>query len=170
MSTGFVGTSYLCQVLTDAGRLDLAYALLLQKTYPSWLYSILHGATTIWERWDGWTEEKGFQDPGMNSFNHYAYGAVGAWMYQSVAGIRPDPEYPGFQHFTLNPKVGGGLTFARAEYESAYGKIVSDWKIEHGEFTWKFTIPANTSATVVTQDGASQYKAGEYEIRTGWPA
>ena len=175
MSTGFVGTPYICQVLTDAGRLDLAYALLLQKTFPSWLYSVLHGATTIWERWDGWTETKGFQDPEMNSFNHYAYGAVGTWMYQVIAGIRPDPQHPGFQHFILHPQPpaaalragSGSLTSARGEYDSAYGKIVSDWKIENDEFVWRFVIPANTSATVITQDGASHYDSGAYEIKTG---
>lgn len=172
MSTGFVGTPYICQVLTDAGRLDLAYALLLQKTFPSWLYSVLHGATTIWERWDGWTEEKGFQNPEMNSFNHYAYGAVGAWMYETIGGIRPHPEHPGFQHFILNPQPGGGLTYARAEYHSPCGKIISAWKIERGEFIWNFTIPPNTTADVFMpeESRSSRYESGEYEIRIKSPA
>ncbi|PWH12671.1 MAG: hypothetical protein DDG60_12195 [Anaerolineae bacterium] len=168
MSTGFVGTPYICQVLTDFGRLDLAYALLLQKTFPSWLYPVLHGATTIWERWDGWTETQGFQDPEMNSFNHYAYGAVGTWMYENIGGIRPHPAHPGFQHFILNPQPGGGLTYARAEYNSVHGKIISQWKIEDGQFIWNFTIPPNTTADVIMPDGSgiSQYEAGQYEIRS----
>jgi alpha-L-rhamnosidase len=137
----------------------------MQKNFPSWLYPVTQGATTIWERWDGWRHDRGFQSWSMNSFNHYAYGAVGHWMYQVVAGIRPDPEQPGFQHFILDPRPGGGLTHARAEYDSAYGKIISDWKLEGDEFVWKFTIPANTSAVVV-RDTISHYEAGEYEIRT----
>ena len=95
LSTGFVGTPYLNHVLTRFGRSDVAYALLTQKTFPTWLYPITHGATTMWERWDGWTHEKGFGDAGMNSYNHYAYGAVGEWMYAKIAGIDLDPERPG---------------------------------------------------------------------------
>ena len=91
LSTGFVGAPYLPHVLSQNGRLDVAYALLDQRTWPSWLYPVTQGATTIWERWDGWTEENGFQSPGMNSFNHYAYGAIGAWLYNTVAGIEIDP-------------------------------------------------------------------------------
>ncbi len=123
MSTGFVGTPHICQVLTDVGRVDLAYSLLLQKTFPSWLYSVIHGATTIWERWDGWTEENGFQDPGMNSFNHYAYGAVGTWIVENMVGIQTDPKNPGFEHIILQPKIGGNLNYARAAYQSSYGLI-----------------------------------------------
>jgi alpha-L-rhamnosidase len=170
LTTGFVGTPYLLFALSENGHLDTAYALLMQKDFPSWLYPVTQGATTIWERWDGWRHDRGFQSWSMNSFNHYAYGAVGNWMYQVVAGIRSDPEHPGFQHFILAPKPDGGLTYARAEYDSAYGKIISDWKIEGDEFIWKFTIPANTSADVVVRDGPigriSHYEAGEYEIKT----
>ncbi|HEU0296748.1 MAG TPA: glycoside hydrolase family 78 protein [Anaerolineales bacterium] len=166
LTTGFVGTPYLLFALSENGHLDTAYDLLLQKDFPSWLYPVTQGATTIWERWDGWRHDRGFQSWSMNSFNHYAYGAVGNWMYQVVAGIRPDPEHPGFQNFILAPQPGGGLTHARAEYDSAYGKIISDWKIEGDEFIWKFTIPANTSADVVTQDAVLRFEAGEYEIKT----
>lgn len=166
LTTGFVGTPYLLFALSENGHLDTAYDLLLQKEFPSWLYPVTQGATTIWERWDGWRHDRGFQSWSMNSFNHYAYGAVGNWMYQVVAGIRPDPAHPGFQHFILAPKPGGGLTHARAEYDSAYGKIISDWKIEGDEFIWKFTIPANSSADIVVRDTISHYEAGEYEIRT----
>ena len=113
LSTGFVGSSYLPHVLSDNGRLDVAYALLHQQTWPSWLYAVTQGATTIWERWDGYTEQNGFQDPGMNSFNHYAYGAIGAWLYGTVAGIEVDPAQPGYKHTILRPQPGGGLTTPR---------------------------------------------------------
>ncbi len=152
MSTGFVGTPYICQVLTDAGRLDLAYALLLQKTFPSWLYSVLHGATTIWERWDGWTETKGFQDPEMNSFNHYAYGAVGAWMYQNIAGIRAGE--PGFKKVTLQPRPSGGITYARGEYKSIHGMIKSHWRIEGDSLDWDISVPPNVTAEAFIPAGA----------------
>ena len=92
LSTGFVGVSYLLPVLTQAGKVDTAYRLLMQDTFPSWLFSVKHGATTIWERWDGWTPERGFQDPGMNSFNHYSLGSCGQWLFDTVAGIGLDPE------------------------------------------------------------------------------
>jgi len=153
MSTGFVGTPYICQVLTDLGRVDLAYALLLQKTFPSWLFSVIHGATTIWERWDSWTPENGFQDPGMNSFNHYAYGAVGTWMYENITGIKPDPGAPGFKHFSLQPQIGGGLTYARCEYQSPYGLIKSHWWIEGDSLNWDVTVPPNSTATVHIPSG-----------------
>jgi alpha-L-rhamnosidase len=147
MSTGFVGTPYICQVLTDIGRIDLAYALLLQVTFPSWLYPVIHGATTIWERWDGWTEENGFQDTGMNSFNHYAYGAVGTWMVENITGIRTDPEAPGFKRIILQPRIGGELTYARGEYQSPYGLIKSHWQIEGDSLIWDVNVPPNTTAT-----------------------
>jgi alpha-L-rhamnosidase len=165
MSTGFVGTPYITQLLTDIGRLDLAYTLLLQKTFPSWLYSVLHGATTIWERWDGWTEENGFQDPGMNSFNHYAYGAVGTWMYENIAGIRTNPRYPGFKHIILQPKIGGGLSYARGEYQSPYGLIQSHWRIDDDTFTWEVTLPPNTTADAyIPTDMQSQILEGTAPI------
>jgi alpha-L-rhamnosidase len=146
LTTGFVGLSYLLPALTETGNLDVAYRLLNQDTFPSWGYSIKNGATTIWERWDGWTEQKGFQDPGMNSFNHYAFGSVGRWLFGTVAGI--DTDDAGYKRIRIEPKPGGGITYARASYRSIYGKIVSDWKIKNGEFTLNVTIPANTTATV----------------------
>ena len=148
LSTGFVGTPYLNLVLSEMGHLDTAYALLKQTTWPSWLYSVTQGATTIWERWDGWTHDKGFQDQGMNSFNHYAYGAVGAWMYAVIGGIDLDPDQPGYKHIVMCPRPGGGLTYARAELKSMYGMIRSSWTQEKGVFDWHITIPANTTATV----------------------
>ena len=147
MSTGFVGTPYICQVLTGAGRVDQAYALLLQQTFPSWLYSVLNGATTTWERWDGWTEDRGFQDPGMNSFNHYAYGVIGTWMVENIAGIRTAPNQPGFKHIILQPRLGGEITWARGVFRSPYGPVESYWALRGDAFTWEITIPPNTTAT-----------------------
>ncbi len=148
LSTGFLGVGYLTPTLTQTGHLDVAYRLLNNDTYPSWGYSIRQGATTIWERWDGWTETKGFQDPGMNSFNHYSLGSVGEWMYASVAGIDLDPTQPAYKHSVLHPHPGGGLTYARATYDSIHGRIISDWKLENGQFAYRITVPANTTATV----------------------
>jgi alpha-L-rhamnosidase len=148
LSTGFVGTPYISRVLSDAGCLDTAYSLLKQTSWPSWLYSVTQGATTIWERWDGWTHDKGFQDPGMNSFNHYAYGAIGAWLYAVVGGIEFDPDQPGYKHIIMHPQPGGGLTNATAELQSMYGIIRSVWTQEKGVFDWHITVPANTTATV----------------------
>jgi alpha-L-rhamnosidase len=148
LSTGFVGTPYLSTVLSENGRTDVAYKLLKQTSWPSWLYSVTQGATTIWERWDGWTHDRGFQDPGMNSFNHYAYGAIGAWMYASIGGIDIDPERPGYKQIVMRPRPGGELTSAAAELRSVYGPIRSAWTLKGDRFDWQITIPANTSATV----------------------
>ncbi|MDF2439539.1 MAG: alpha-L-rhamnosidase [Abditibacteriota bacterium] len=146
LSTGFVGVSYLNPVLTQQNRTDVAYRLLNQDTFPSWLFPIKHGATTIWERWDGWTPQKGFQDAGMNSFNHYALGSVGEWLFDTVAGI--DRAEPGFKRISIRPRPGGGLSFARATYDSIRGRIESGWKIENGTLTLDVVVPANTTATV----------------------
>ncbi len=147
LTTGFVGASYLPHVLSRFGRTDVAYKLLHQKKWPSWLYAVTQGATTIWERWDGWTPEKGFQDKGMNSFNHYAYGAVGCWLYQVVAGIDLDSTQPAYKHILLAPQPGGELTRARGQIDSIHGEIVSAWKLGKNRFDWEITVPANTTAT-----------------------
>jgi alpha-L-rhamnosidase len=147
LSTGFVGAPYLPHVLSSNGRLDVAYALLNQKTWPSWLYSVTQGATTIWERWDGWTEENGFQSPEMNSFNHYAYGSIGAWLYNTVAGIEIDPRQPGYKHSILRPQPGGGLTHAGGSIRTLYGELASRWRIEDSRFEWTVIVPPNTTAT-----------------------
>jgi alpha-L-rhamnosidase len=149
LTTGFVGTPLLCKTLSSQGYDDLAFMLLNRKEYPSWLYPITQGATTIWERWDGQKPDGTFQTVGMNSFNHYAYGAIGEWLYTHVAGIEIDIENPGYKHFKLAPHPGGGLTNAEAEFESMYGKIKSVWKIDGGNFIYDIEIPANTTATVV---------------------
>jgi len=148
LSTGFVGTPYINWVLSKTGHLDVAYALLQQTTWPSWLYSVTQGGTTIWERWDGWTHDKGFQDPKMNSFNHYSYGAIGAWMYTVIGGIDFDPSQPGYKHIVMHPRPGGGLTHATAELDSMYGRIRSSWTQENGRFAWQVNVPANTTATL----------------------
>ena len=148
LSTGFVGSPYLNHVLSSNGQLDAAYDLLNQKSWPSWLYAVTQGATTIWERWDGWTEESGFQTPDMNSFNHYAYGAIGAWLYSTVAGIDVDPAAAGYKHVLLRPQPGGGLTHAKATLDTLYGTLVSGWTLDQSVFTYTITVPPNTSATV----------------------
>jgi alpha-L-rhamnosidase len=146
LATGFIGTPRLLPALTAAGKSDVAYKLLLTDTFPSWLYQVKLGATTMWERWDGWTPDKGFQDPAMNSFNHYAFGSVGQWMYGSIAGI--DTGTPGFKKILLRPNPGDGLTHATAMYDSIRGTIESSWKRDGETTTYKFTIPVNTTATV----------------------
>jgi alpha-L-rhamnosidase len=148
LATGFTSSHYVPHILTETGHLEVAYTLLHQKGWPSWLYAVTQGATTIWERWDGWTAEKGFQDAGMNSFNHYAYGAIGAWLYQTVAGIDTDPEQPGYKHTLLHPQPGGGLTYAKASLNSVYGTIESHWEIPtSGGLHWHIVVPPNTTAT-----------------------
>jgi len=162
LSTGFVGTPYINWVLSENGRADVAYKLLKQTSWPSWLYSVTQGATTIWERWDGWTHDKGFQDPSMNSFNHYAYGAIGVWMYAVVAGIDLDPERPGYKHIVMRPRPGGDLTSASAELTSVYGPIRSAWRLENGAFDWQIAVPANATATVyVPASGGAEVCEGD---------
>jgi alpha-L-rhamnosidase len=144
LSTGFIGTPYLMPTLTRNGRNDVAYRLLLNKTYPSWGYTISKGATTIWERWNGDTG-----DPGMNSFNHYAFGAVGDWLYRYVGGIDQDPAAAGFKRIVIRPRPAEGLTSATAEHDSVYGTVKSTWEARPGGgISLAVTVPANTSATV----------------------
>ncbi|ALL08931.1 alpha-L-rhamnosidase [Pedobacter sp. PACM 27299] len=155
LTTGFLGTPYLCEVLTRFGRNDIAYELLLQETYPSWLYPVKMGATTIWERWDGIKPDGSFQTTGMNSFNHYAYGAIGDWMYRIMAGLDTDESGPGYKKITIKPKPGGKITHAEATLNSQYGITGSDWTIENGRFKLKVTIPPNTSAAILLPGAAN---------------
>ena len=148
LTTGFLGTPVLCKALSDYGYLDEAYMLLNRKEYPSWLYPVTKGATTIWERWDGEKPDGSFQDVGMNSFNHYAYGAIGDWMYRVAAGIEIDEKAPGYKHILIEPRPGGGLSYAKASVESVYGRAASGWKIEGGKLTLSVEVPPNTTATV----------------------
>ena len=147
LSTGFLGTPYLCHILSDNGYTDLAYDLLLQEEYPSWLYPVTMGATTIWERWDGEKTDSTFQDPGMNSFNHYAYGAIGDWMYRVSAGI--ETMGPGYKHIIIQPHPSKKLTYSKASFESSYGTIASGWERKDGKVIINVMIPVNTSATLI---------------------
>lgn len=145
LSTGFLGTPFLLFTLSDHGRTDVAYRLLLNDTYPSWGYMLAKGATTWWERWNGDTG-----DPAMNSYNHYAFGSVTAWVYRYAAGIDATTEAPGFKEIVIHPHIDPQMKAARAEYESIYGKVVSDWTAtDQGSFSLNVTIPANTSARVI---------------------
>jgi alpha-L-rhamnosidase len=148
LATGFLGTPLLTPVLGAVGQGDLAYRVLQQETYPGWLFSVKNGATTIWERWDSWTPEKGFHPDGMNSFNHYAYGSVIGWFYDTIAGLKPEADGAGWKRFTIAPTPGGGLTHARATLLTPYGRAASAWRIEGGRFALEITVPANTSARV----------------------
>src|SRR5262249_39734029 len=129
-----------------------AYALLMQQSYPSWLYPITRGATTMWERWDGIRPDSSFEDAGMNSFNHYAFGAVGDWMYRTIGGINLDPGTPGARKVRIAPRPGAGLTHARTSLETVYGTLSTSWRLDGGRFQLDVTIPPNTSADVVLPD------------------
>ena len=147
LSTGFIGTKDLMLVLSKIGRHDVAYRLLFNDTFPSWGFSIKHGATSIWERWDGWTPEKGFQDPGMNSFAHYSFGAVYQWMVENIGGIKSDG--PAYKQILIEPHPGGRLTHAETSYDSIRGQIATSWIREGETLTLDVSIPANTTATVI---------------------
>ena len=148
LTGGFVGNGLVCPVLTEIGRSDLAWQLVLTNTYPSWLFSVKNGATTIWERWDGWTPEQGFQDSAMNSFNHYSLGSVGAWLYSGAAGIQLDDASPGYKHFFLAPQFTTRLSHVKATLDSPYGLIASSWRVEKDQILCDVTIPPNSSATL----------------------
>jgi alpha-L-rhamnosidase len=148
LTTGFLGTPALTRALSDNGYLDDAYALLFNEEYPSWLYPVKQGATTIWERWDGQRPDGSFQDESMNSFNHYAYGAIGEWMYRVVAGLDIDPAQPAYKHMLVQPRPGGGFTHARAALQTPYGEAVSGWKLVGDELQVSVRVPANAHATV----------------------
>ncbi len=161
LSTGFLGVSYLLPVLTQTGNADVAYQLLMQDTFPSWLFSVKHGATTIWERWDGWTPDKGFQDPGMNSFNHYSLGSCGEYLFGGIGGIRPAS--PGFKQIRIEPVIRDGLTWANASFDSIHGKIATAWKRDGTQMTLHVEIPANTTGTVCipTQNQGNITESGQ---------
>lgn len=148
LTTGFLGTPYLCHVLTRFGYVDLAYKLLLQETYPSWLYPVKMGATTIWERWDGIKPDGTFQVPSMNSYNHYAYGAIGDWMYRVMVGLDTYEDGTGYKHSKIQPHIGGGFTNAAASLQTYYGKLSNSWKVSGDQLMMEIEVPANTTATV----------------------
>jgi len=149
LMTGFIGTAWISKALSDNGLSDLAYKVLQGNQYPSWLYSIEQGATSIWERLNGYTVEDGFGgNNGMNFFNHYSFGAVGQWMMAYSLGIQRDE--PGFKKFILQPEPDptGQMTFAKGHYDSMYGRIESGWKLDKGTLSYTATVPANTTATL----------------------
>ncbi len=158
MTTGFVGTPYLLHALSENGQTEKAYDLLLREEYPSWLYSVTKGATTIWEHWDGIKPDGSMWSTDMNSFNHYAYGAVGDWMYGVVAGINTDENFPGFKHIIFKPQIDARLTFAEASIETEYGTVKSEWKTENGKTTFLFTVPKGAAATACF--GEEKYALG----------
>jgi alpha-L-rhamnosidase len=164
LMTGFIGTAHISEALSANGQHDMAYGLLTQKTYPSWLYSVANGATTIWERLNSYTIENGFGgNNSMNSFNHYSFGAVAGWMYTRSLGIQRDENSPGFKHFILQPTPdpSGKITFAKGFVETMYGKISSEWKKEGNKVTYHFQIPANTRAQIrIIAPARAQIKEG----------
>ena len=153
LSTGIQTTHRAMLELSRQGHSELAWQLLTNRTFPSWLYMVDNGATTIWERWDGFVKGRGFQDAGMNSFNHWAFGAVGEWMWRHLGGLNPDEAHPGWKHFTLAPRPGGGVTWAKAEYQSIRGRIACDWQIAGGKLRLRATVPPNTTATLCLPTG-----------------
>ncbi|HKI21590.1 MAG TPA: family 78 glycoside hydrolase catalytic domain, partial [Isosphaeraceae bacterium] len=175
LSTGFIGTKSLMHALSKIGRQDVAFRLLHTESFPSWRFSIKHGATSIWERWDGWTPEKGFQDPGMNSFAHYSFGAVYQWMVENIGGIKSDG--PAYKHITIAPRLDPNLSWARTSYKSIRGEIATSWTRNDAYLTLEVTIPANTTATIsvpasvpaqITESGKPLAQAeGVKLVRTG---
>ena len=152
LRTGFLGTPLINQVLDDYGHSDIAYQVLFKETYPSWFYSINQGATTMWERWNSYSQEDGFGDPGMNSFNHYAYGAINQFMVERIAGLAPDSQKAGYKHFYIQPTPGEPLTWAKAEYQTPYGKASSGWKMTSKGLKIDAVVPTNTTATLIVPE------------------
>lgn len=149
--TGFVGTPYFCHALSENGYIKEAYDLLLKDDFPSWLYQVRMGATTIWEHWDGIKPDGSMWSPNMNSFNHYAYGAVGEWLYRVCTGIEIDESNPGYRHTIFQPHPGGGFTYAEGVYESIYGTVRSKWSVDGDSVTLEVEIPVNTTGTIMIE-------------------
>jgi alpha-L-rhamnosidase len=182
LSTGIHATHRLMLELARAGQTDAAYKLALLREFPSWGFMIENGATTIWERWDGYVKGRGFQNPGMNSMNHWAFGAVGEWMWRGILGISPNDDAPGWAHFTVRPQPGGGLTSASGKYDSIRGPIRVAWNIEAGFITLRVSVPPNTTAAIfvptsnpssVTESGKpvaarAVVGSGEYVFRAAY--
>ena len=166
LQTGFLGTSILMATLTENGMEDIAYELLFQRKNPSWLYSVDNGATTIWERWNSYMVDKGMGPKGMNSFNHYAYGCVCEWIWETAAGIASDPTTPGFKHIIMKPIPDKRLGHLTAEYQSTAGLIKSAWRYEGEKWIWDFTIPEGATATVTLpgETESKKYESGSYTI------
>jgi alpha-L-rhamnosidase len=167
LATGFLGTPLVMPALSDTGHHELACRLLRQDTYPSWLFEVRNGATSIWERWNGWTPEQGFYSPRMNSFNHYAFGAVGDWMYRYLAGL--DSMEPGYRRTRFRPRPGAGLIAASASHESLYGIHGCAWHLEGDTLHVEVKVPPNTSATLdLPEVHASELGPGEHTFSVAW--
>ncbi|MEY8332753.1 family 78 glycoside hydrolase catalytic domain [Lachnospiraceae bacterium 47-T17] len=149
LSTGFLGTPFLMHAISESGHLTEAYELLLKKDFPSWLYQVKQGATTVWEHWDGKKPDGSMWSEDMNSFNHYAYGSIGKWLYEVCGGLKRDEKQPGYRHFYVEPQPGGGLTYAETSHETGYGRIAVRWEREGDEMTLHVEIPPNTTASIV---------------------
>lgn len=159
--TGFVGTPYFCHALSQNGYVKEAYELLLKEDFPSWLYQVKMGATTVWEHWDGKKPDGTMWSPDMNSFNHYAYGAVGDWLYRVVLGIEADENEPGYRHAILSPQTGEAFTYAQGSFKSVYGEIKVHWEKADGRTRLFIQVPVNTRATVILEEGATDVKSRE---------
>ena len=164
--TGFVGTPYFCHALSQNGCVKEAYDLLLKEDFPSWLYQVKMGATTIWEHWDGIKPDKTMWSPDMNSFNHYAYGAIGEWMYRVIAGIEIDEKEPGYRHIIFAPKTGGNLTWAQGSFESVYGTVALRWEEREGEIFVTIRVPVNTTAQLILEKEAHD-PSGDFCMKQG---
>jgi len=160
LTTGFVGTPYLLYALSTNGYTEAAYSLLLQENYPSWLYSVKMGATTIWEHWDGVKDDGSFWSPDMNSYNHYAYGVVADWMYSVAAGIKTDENYPGFERAVIRPFTDKRLSYLSASLETRYGRISSKWEY-CGSFI-RYEIEVNMEADIIIDNNKTTVCAGKY--------
>jgi alpha-L-rhamnosidase len=166
LRTGFLGTPFIASVLDRMGYTDIAFSVLFKETYPSWFYSIHQGATTMWERWNSYSHTDGFGKVSMNSFNHYAYGAIGQWMVERIAGLAPDPRHPGYKHFFVNPAIGGPLTSAKAELETPFGTASSAWEKSGSTVVMNVVVPPNASATIEFPNGrpSETVSAGIYRF------
>lgn len=164
LETGFVGTPYLLHALSDNGYAETAYDLLLRREYPSWLYPISKGATTVWEHWDGIKPDGTMWSTDMNSFNHYAYGAVADWMYGAAAGINSDPDRPGFEHIIFRPVTDRRLDFVKASIDTRRGTVASEWRREYGRIKYIFTVPEGCCASVVIGGEKHEVVAGTHEF------
>ncbi len=165
LNTGFIGTPYLCLSLSEGGRDDVAYKLFEQTEYPSWLFPVLQGATTMWERWNSYTIKSGFGPVSMNSFNHYSYGAIEEWMMSHSLGIQRDEQNPGYKHILLQPKFGGEFSYIKGGFESIYGQIDALWEKKGNTYIYSVTIPANTSASILLPSGAKITKGQDYAVQ-----
>ena len=164
LETGFVGTPYLLHALSDNGYAETAYDLLLRREYPSWRYPISKGATTVWEHWDGIKPDGTMWSTDMNSFNHYAYGAVADWMYGAAAGINSDPDRPGFEHIIFRPVTDRRLDFVKASIDTRRGTVASEWRRENGRIKYIFTVPEGCCASAIIGGEKHEVGAGTHEF------